>query len=199
MYYNRVFFIFMKRGKLIIFSAPSGSGKSTIINYLLGCNLDLAFSISATSRLPRGSEKNGVEYYFLTPDEFRNKIANGDFIEYEEVYKDNFYGTLKSEVERIREEGKNVVFDVDVVGGVNIKNIFGDEALSMFIMPPSVEELRKRLIGRNTDSMETIEKRLSKAEYEMSFAEKFDYIVINDDLDSAKNKALNIIKEFIEK
>ena len=132
----------MKRGKLIIFSAPSGSGKSTIINYLLGCNLDLAFSISATSRLPRGSEKNGVEYYFLTPDEFRNKIANGDFIEYEEVYKDNFYGTLKSEVERIREEGKNVVFDVDVVGGVNIKNIFGDEALSMFIMPPSVEVLR---------------------------------------------------------
>lgn len=189
----------MKRGKLIIFSAPSGSGKSTIINYLLGCNLDLAFSISATSRLPRGSEKNGVEYYFLTPDEFRKKIANGDFIEYEEVYKDNFYGTLKSEVERIREEGKNVVFDVDVVGGINIKNIFGDEALSMFIMPPSVEELRKRLIGRNTDSMETIEKRLSKAEYEMSFAEKFDYIVINDDLDSAKNKALNIIKEFIEK
>ena len=152
----------MKRGKLIIFSAPSGSGKSTIINYLLGCNLDLAFSISATSRLPRGSEKNGVEYYFLTPDEFRTKIANGDFIEYEEVYKDNFYGTLKSEVERIREEGKNVVFDVDVVGGVNIKNIFGDEALSMFIMSPSVEELRKRLIGRNTDSIETIEKRLAR-------------------------------------
>lgn len=189
----------MKRGKLIIFSAPSGSGKSTIINYLLGCNLDLAFSISATSRLPRGNEKNGVEYYFLTPDEFRKKIANGDFIEYEEVYKDNFYGTLKSEVERIREEGKNVVFDVDVVGGVNIKNIFGDEALSMFIMPPSVEELRKRLIGRNTDSMETIEKRLAKAEYEMSFAEKFDKIVINDDLERAKSEALNIIKNFIEK
>lgn len=189
----------MKRGKLIIFSAPSGSGKSTIINYLLGCNLDLAFSISATSRLPRGNEKNGVEYYFLTPDEFRNKIANGDFIEYEEVYKDNFYGTLKTEVERIRKAGKNVVFDVDVIGGVNIKNIFGDEALSMFIMPPSIEELRKRLIGRNTDSMETIEKRLGKAEYEMSFAEKFDKIVINDDLESAKNEALNIIKDFIEK
>lgn len=189
----------MKRGKLIIFSAPSGSGKSTIINYLLECNLDLAFSISATSRLPRGSEKNGVEYYFLTPDEFRKKIANGDFIEYEEVYKDNFYGTLKSEVERIREEGKNVVFDVDVVGGVNIKKIFGDEALSMFIMPPSVEELRKRLIGRNTDSKDTIEKRLAKAEYEMSFAEKFDKIVINDDLESAKSEALNIIKNFIEK
>ena len=137
----------MKRGKLIIFSAPSGSGKSTIINYLLGCNLDLAFSNSATSRAPRGNEQNGVEYFFLTPDEFRAKIAKDEFIEYEEVYKDNFYGTLKSEVERIRENGMNVVFDIDVVGGVNIKNIFGDEALSMFIMPPSVEELRKRLVG----------------------------------------------------
>ena len=189
----------MKRGKLIIFSAPSGSGKSTIINYLLECNLDLAFSISATSRAPRGSEQNGVEYYFLTPDEFRAKIANDEFIEYEEVYKDNFYGTLKSEVERIRENGLNVVFDVDVVGGVNIKNIFGDEALSMFIMPPSVEELRKRLVGRNTDSAETIEKRLAKAEYEIGFADKFDKVVINDNLDEAKAEALSIIKEFVEK
>lgn len=189
----------MKRGKLIIFSAPSGSGKSTIINYLLECNLDLAFSISATSRAPRGSEQNGVEYYFLTPDEFRAKIANGEFIEFEEVYKDNFYGTLKSEVERIREKGLNVVFDVDVVGGVNIKNIFGDEALSMFIMPPSVEELRKRLVGRNTDSAETIEKRLAKAEYEIGFADKFDKVVINDNLESAKAEALSIIKEFVEK
>lgn len=189
----------MKRGKLIIFSAPSGSGKSTIINYLLGCNLDLAFSISATSRAPRGNEQNGVEYFFLTPDEFRAKIAKDEFIEYEEVYKDNFYGTLKSEVERIRENGMNVVFDIDVVGGVNIKNIFGDEALSMFIMPPSVEELRKRLVGRNTDNAETIEKRLAKAEYEISFADKFDKVVINDDLESAKAEALSIIKEFIEK
>ena len=189
----------MKRGKLIIFSAPSGSGKSTIINYLLECNLDLAFSISATSRAPRGSEQNGVEYYFLTPDEFRAKIANGEFIEFEEVYKDNFYGTLKSEVERIREKGLNVVFDVDVVGGVNIKNIFGDEALSMFIMPPSVEELRKRLVGRNTDSAETIEKRLAKAEYEIGYADKFDKVVINDNLESAKAEALSIIKEFVEK
>ena len=189
----------MKRGKLIIFSAPSGSGKSTIINYLLECNLDLAFSISATSRAPRGSEQNGVEYYFLTPDEFRAKIANGEFIEFEEVYKDNFYGTLKSEVERIREKGLNVVFDVDVVGGVNIKNIFGDEALSMFIMPPSVEELRKRLVGRNTDSAETIEKRLAKAEYEIGFADKFDKVVINDNLENAKAEALSIIKEFVEK
>ena len=189
----------MKRGKLIIFSAPSGSGKSTIINYLLECNLDLAFSISATSRAPRGSEQNGVEYYFLTPDEFRAKIANGEFIEFEEVYKDNFYGTLKSEVERIREKGLNVVFDVDVVGGVNIKNIFGDEALSMFIMPPSVEELRKRLVGRNTDSAETIEKRLAKAEYEIGYADKFDKVVINDNLNEAKAEALSIIKEFVEK
>ena len=161
--------------------------------------MDLAFSISATSRAPRGSEQNGVEYYFLTPDEFRAKIANNEFIEYEEVYKDNFYGTLKSEVERIRENGLNVVFDVDVVGGVNIKNIFGDEALSMFIMPPSVEELRKRLVGRNTDSAETIEKRLAKAEYEISFAEKFDKVVINDNLNEAKAEALSIIKEFVEK
>ena len=189
----------MKRGKLIIFSAPSGSGKSTIINYLLECNLDLAFSISATSRAPRGSEQNGVEYYFLTPDEFRAKIANNEFIEYEEVYKDNLYGTLKSEGERIRENGLNVVFDVDVVGGVNIKNIFGDEALSMFIMPPSVEELRKRLVGRNTDSAETIEKRLAKAEYEIGFADKFDKVVINDNLNEAKAEALSIIKEFVEK
>ncbi|MBR5531803.1 MAG: guanylate kinase [Bacteroidales bacterium] len=189
----------MKRGKLIIFSAPSGSGKSTIINYLLGCNLNLAFSISATSRAPRGNEQNGVEYFFLTPDEFRAKIANDEFIEYEEVYKDNFYGTLKSEVERIRENGMNVVFDIDVVGGVNIKNIFGDEALSMFIMPPSVEELRNRLVGRNTDSAETIEKRLAKAEYEIGFADKFDKVVVNDDLESAKAEALSIIKEFVEK
>ena len=189
----------MKKGKLIIFSAPSGSGKSTIINYLLGCNLDLAFSISATSRAPRGSEQNGVEYFFLTPDEFKAKIANDEFIEYEEVYKDNFYGTLKSEVERIRENGLNVVFDIDVVGGVNIKNIFGDEALSMFIMPPSIEELHKRLVGRNTDSPETIEKRLAKAEYEIGFADKFDKVVINDNLECAKAEALSIIKEFVEK
>ena len=136
----------MKRGKLIIFSAPSGSGKSTIINYLLGCNLDLAFSISATSRLPRGSEKNGVEYYFLTPDEFRNKIANGDFIEYEEVYKDNFYGTLKSEVERIREEGKNVVFDVDVVGGVNIKIFLETKPFQCLLCPRVLRNLEKDLL-----------------------------------------------------
>lgn len=187
----------MKRGKLIIFSAPSGSGKSTIINYLLECGLNLAFSVSATSRAPRGTEQNGKEYYFLSPEEFRNKIAEGEFIEYEEVYKDNFYGTLKSEVERLRNEGKNVVFDLDVVGGLNIKEIFADEALAVFIMPPGLESLKERLTSRNTDSAETIEKRLAKAEYEMTFAPKFDKIVINDNLETAKEETLSAIKKFI--
>ena len=144
-------------GKLIIFSAPSGSGKSTIINYLLTQNLRLRFSISATSRAPRGTEKNGVEYYFLSPEEFRARIAAGDFLEYEEVYTDKFYGTLKSEVERILAEGDNVIFDVDVVGGCSIKKYYGDRALSMFIQPPSIEELRRRLVGRATDAPEVIE------------------------------------------
>ena len=157
-------------GKLIIFSAPSGSGKSTIINYLLEQGLNLKFSISATSRAPRGEEKNGVEYYFLSPEDFRKRIAAGDFLEYEEVYTDKFYGTLKSEVERIFKEGNNVIFDVDVVGGCNIKKYYGNRALSVFIQPPSVEELRRRLVGRNTDSPEVIESRLAKAEYELGFA-----------------------------
>ena len=152
-------------GKLIIFSAPSGSGKSTIINYLLQQSLRLRFSISATSRAPRGTEKNGVEYYFLTPEAFKARIAKGDFLEYEEVYTDKFYGTLKSEVERILNEGDNVIFDVDVVGGCNIKRFYGDRALSVFIQPPSIEELRKRLVGRGTDTPEVIESRIAKAEY----------------------------------
>ena len=152
-------------GKLIIFSAPSGSGKSTIINYLLQQSLRLRFSISATSRAPRGMEKNGVEYYFLTPEAFKARIAKGDFLEYEEVYTDKFYGTLKSEVERILNEGDNVIFDVDVVGGCNIKRFYGDRALSVFIQPPSIEELRKRLVGRGTDTPEVIESRIAKAEY----------------------------------
>ena len=154
-------------GKLIIFSAPSGSGKSTIINYLLQQSLRLRFSISATSRAPRGTEKNGVEYYFLTPEAFKARIAKGDFLEYEEVYTDKFYGTLKSEVERILNEGDNVIFDVDVVGGCNIKRFYGDRALSVFIQPPSIEELRKRLVGRGTDTPEVIESRIAKAEYEI--------------------------------
>ena len=185
-------------GKLIIFSAPSGSGKSTIINYLLTQNLRLRFSISATSRAPRGTEKNGVEYYFLSPEEFRARIAAGDFLEYEEVYKDKFYGTLKSEVERILAEGDNVIFDVDVVGGCNIKKYYGDRAVSMFIQPPSIEELRRRLEGRATDAPEVIESRIAKAAYELSFAPQFDVVVVNDDLDKAKAEALRIIQNFIE-
>jgi len=184
--------------KLIIFSAPSGAGKSTLVKYLLQQGLPLQFSISATSRAPRGEEKNGVEYYFLTPEEFRARIANGDFLEYEEVYPDKFYGTLKSEVDRILQEGKNVVFDVDVKGGLNIKKIYGDRALSIFVMPPSVEELRHRLEKRGTDTPEVIEKRLSKAEYEMSFAPEFDVIVMNDDFDRAKAQVLDLVKKFID-
>ena len=186
-------------GKLIIFSAPSGSGKSTIINYLLQQSLRLRFSISATSRAPRGTEKNGVEYYFLTPEAFKARIAKGDFLEYEEVYTDKFYGTLKSEVERILNEGDNVIFDVDVVGGCNIKRFYGDRALSVFIQPPSIEELCKRLVGRGTDTPEVIESRIAKAEYELSFADKFDTVVINDDLETAKAKALQVIQAFLAK
>ena len=186
-------------GKLIIFSAPSGSGKSTIINYLLQQSLRLRFSISATSRAPRGTEKNGVEYYFLTPEAFKARIAKGDFLEYEEVYTDKFYGTLKSEVERILNEGDNVIFDVDVVCGCNIKRFYGDRALSVFIQPPSIEELRKRLVGRGTDTPEVIESRIAKAEYELSFADKFDTVVINDDLETAKAKALQVIQAFLAK
>ena len=185
-------------GKLVIFSAPSGSGKSTIINYLLTQNLNLHFSISATSRSPRGNEKDGVEYYFLTPEQFRAKINEGEFLEYEEVYTDKFYGTLKSEVERILNEGNNVVCDVDVVGGCNIKNYYGDKALSIFIQPPSIEALRDRLVGRGTDSMDVIENRLTKASFEMSFASKFDKVIINDNLENAKKETLQVIKAFLD-
>ena len=183
--------------KLIIFSAPSGSGKSTIINYLLGQGLDMAFSISATSRPPRGQERHGVEYFFLSPDEFRERIANDEFLEYEEVYPDRFYGTLKSQVESQLAAGQNVVFDVDVVGGCNIKQFYGDRALSVFIQPPSVEELRKRLEGRGTDTPEVIEDRIAKAEYELGFAPRFDLVIVNDDLETAKAEALRVIKEFL--
>lgn len=184
-------------GKLIIFSAPSGSGKSTIINYLLQQGLNLSFSISATSRPPRGAERHGVEYFFLSPEEFRQHIANGDFLEYEEVYKDRYYGTLKSQVEAQLNAGQNVVFDVDVVGGCNIKEFYGARALSIFIQPPSLEELRRRLVGRGTDTAEVIESRLAKAEYELSFAPHFDRVVINDDLARAQAEALQLIKTFL--
>jgi len=186
-------------GKLVIFSAPSGSGKSTIVNYLLKQNLRLCFSISATSRPPRGEEKHGVEYYFLTPEEFRKRIANGDFLEHEEVYTDKFYGTLKEEVERILERGDNVVFDVDVVGGCNIKKYYGDRALSVFIKPPSIEELRNRLEKRATDSPEVIESRIAKAEYELSFMPQFDVVIVNDDLHKAQQETLQVVKEFLTK
>ena len=186
-------------GKLIIFSAPSGSGKSTIINYLLGQNLNLAFSISATSRPPRGTEQNGVEYFFLSPEEFRQRIANNEFLEYEEVYKDRFYGTLKAQVEKQLNDGQNVIFDVDVVGGCNIKKFYGDRALSVFIQPPSINELRKRLNGRGTDTQEVIESRIAKAEFELSYANKFDKIVINDNLETAQTEALSTIKDFLNK
>ena len=186
-------------GKLIIFSAPSGSGKSTIINYLLKQDLHLRFSISATSRAPRGTEKDGVEYYFLTPDEFRARIAAGDFLEYEEVYTDKYYGTLKSEVERRLMSGDNVIFDVDVVGGCNIKKFYGDRALSVFIQPPSIEDLRSRLEGRGTDAPEVIESRIAKAEFELSFADKFDVVIVNDELEKAKAETLKVIQDFIAK
>ncbi|MDH6357202.1 guanylate kinase [Parabacteroides sp. PF5-9] len=188
----------MVSGKLIIFSAPSGSGKSTIINYLLQQGLNLHFSISATSRAPRGEERDGVEYYFLSPEEFRKRIAAGDFLEYEEVYTDKFYGTLKSEVNRLLENGQNVVFDVDVVGGCNIKKYYGEQALSVFIEPPHIDELRRRLEARATDSPEVIEYRLKKAEYELSFKPQFDVVVVNDDLDKAKAETLEIVKHFLD-
>lgn len=184
-------------GKLIIFSAPSGSGKSTIINYLLTQNLNLAFSISATSRPPRGTERHGVEYFFLTPEEFRRRIANDEFLEYEEVYQDRFYGTLKAQAENQLAAGQNVVFDVDVVGGCNIKKFYGERALSVFIQPPSVEELRRRLTGRGTDAPEVIESRIAKAEYELGFASRFDKIIVNDDLETAKAEALQVLTLFL--
>lgn len=188
-----------KKGKMLIFSAPSGSGKSSIVNWLIEEHkeLKLAFSVSCTSRAPRGTEKNGVEYFFITADEFRDKVDKGEFLEYEEVYKDCFYGTLKSQVESQIEKGENVIFDVDVKGGCNIKNYYGTRALSIFIQPPSVEELRRRLEGRGTDSQEVIEKRLAKAGYELTFAPKFDKVIINDDLSAARQEAYDIIKDFL--
>ncbi len=190
----------MNKGKLIIISAPSGSGKSTIVQWLMQEHpeLRLYFSVSCTSRAPRGSEQNGVEYFFLTPEEFRTKIQNGEFLEYEEVYHDRFYGTLKAQVERQREAGQNVVFDVDVKGGVNIKRYYGDEALSLFIQPPSVAELRRRLESRGTDSSEAIAERLAKAEYELTFAPQFDHVIVNDDLETAKQDALRIVSAFVD-
>jgi guanylate kinase len=189
------------RGKLIIFSAPSGTGKSTIISWLMKEHkeLNLAFSISCTSRAPRGTEQNGVEYFFLSPEEFRTRIEDDEFLEYEEVYTDRFYGTLKSQVEKQLEAGQNVVFDVDVKGGVNIKNFYGDEALSIFIQPPSVNELRRRLENRATDAPDVIDQRIARAEFELTFADKFDKVVVNDILEYAEADALSAIQQFLAK
>lgn len=186
-------------GRLLIFSAPSGSGKSTIINWLMTEHpeLNLAFSISCTSRAPRGTEQHGVEYFFLTPDEFRRRIAQNEFLEYEEVYADRFYGTLKSQVDRQLEAGQNVVFDVDVKGGCNIKKFYGDRALSLFIQPPSIDELRNRLNKRATDAPEVIKDRIARATYELTFASMFDRTIINDNLERAEQDVYLAVKSFL--
>ena len=186
--------------KVIIFSAPSGAGKSTIVNHILGLHPEIEFSISATSRAPRGQEQHGVEYYFFTADEFRQMIAEDKFVEYEEVYAGSFYGTLKSEVERIWAKGHVIVFDIDVQGGVNLKRIFGEQAFSVFIQAPSVDVLRERLVGRGTDTPEAIDKRVAKAASEMEFAAgKFDHVLVNDDLQAAFAEAESIIGDFLRK
>jgi len=190
----------MKQGKLIIFSAPSGSGKTTLVHYLLQHpELNLAFSVSAASRKKRPNEKNGIDYYFISPDTFKQKIKNGEFVEWEEVYKNNFYGTLKTEVARLLNEGKNVIFDIDVKGGLNLKKQYPDNSLAIFVQPPSVSELKKRLQSRQTETPEKIQMRIEKANEEMQYAKDFDVIIINDDLEKAKNDAYKIVKSFIEK
>ena len=186
------------RGKVFIFSAPSGSGKSSVIGLLLPHKeLNMHFSISCTSRPPRGTERDGVEYFFLSPQEFRHRIDNDEFLEYEEVYKDRYYGTLKTQVESQLEKGDNVVLDVDVKGACNIKRYYGDKALSIFIQPPSLEELRRRLESRGTDAPDVIEERISRAEFELSFAKDFDKVIVNDDINIAVDEALKAIKQFI--
>lgn len=185
-------------GKLLIFSAPSGSGKSTLINYLMEQGLNLHFSISATSRPPRGEEKHGVEYFFLSPEEFKQRIDNGELLEYVEVYEGRYYGTLKAQVDEQLARGENVVCDVDVLGAEQIKAIYGDRALSVFVQPPSVEALRERLTGRATDAPEVIEQRIARAEYELTFASKFDTVVINDDLATAQQDVLRKVKDFLQ-
>ena len=187
----------MDNRKVVIFSAPSGSGKSTIVSHILKLHPELEFSVSAASRAPRGEEKNGVAYWFISADEFRKRIADGEFVEYEEVYPGSYYGTLKSEVERIWDKGNAIIFDVDVKGGVNLKKYFGDRALSIFIQAPSVEVLRQRLIGRGTDSPEAIERRVAKAAEEMTYADKFDHIVVNDNLQKAYNDAEELVDDFL--
>lgn len=188
----------MADGKLIVFSAPSGSGKTTIVKYLLAQEeLNLEFSISATSREPRGTEIHGKDYYFLSLKEFKSKIKNDEFLEWEEVYRDNFYGTLKSEVERIWSHGKNVIFDIDVVGGLDIKNIYPEKTLAVFVKPPSIEELKIRLKKRETESMDKINMRVAKASIELATAPQFDYIIVNNDLNTALEEAYTLVSDFV--
>ena len=184
-------------GKVLIFSAPSGSGKSTVVNHILSLHPEIEFSVSATSRPPRGTEQDGVEYLFYSADVFRLMVRDGKFVEHEEVYPDRFYGTLKSEVNRIWAKGNVIIFDVDVKGGVSLKKYFGDSALSVFIQAPSVEELRKRLIARATDPMDAIEQRVAKAAEEMTYAPKFDRILINDNLETAFREAEAMVNDFL--
>lgn len=186
--------------KLIIFSAPSGSGKTTIVRELLKQpDLNLSFSISTTSREPRGKEKDGVDYYFISVEEFKKHIENNEFLEWEEVYTNNFYGTYKSEIERLNTLGKNILFDIDVFGGINVKKLFGNQALSIFIQPPSIDELRRRLENRQTDSAEKIMMRLAKAQKEMEQAIHFDQIIINDNLQTAIKQTEKVIRDFLKK
>ena len=184
--------------KVVIFSAPSGSGKTTLVKHCLEVFPSLEFSVSATTREPRGSEEHGKDYYFFSPEEFRQKISEDAFVEYEEVYRDKFYGTLKSEIERIWDSQKVVIFDVDVVGGLNLKKILGEKAMSVFIAPPSVDELEKRLINRDTDSEETIKMRVNKAQQELEYKNQFDEVLVNDDLDKAKHEIEKLVQNFIQ-
>ncbi len=184
--------------KMIIFSAPSGAGKTTLVRHLLTKpELNLAFSISATSRSPRGQEKDGKDYYFFSNEDFNKKVEDGAFLEWEEVYSGTKYGTLRSEIERLWDEGKNVIFDIDVVGGLNLKSLYGDKALAVFVMPPDEEELERRLRGRDTDSEDKIRQRLAKARKEIGRADRFDHILWNRDLEVAKTEAYNLVKIFV--
>jgi guanylate kinase len=187
------------KGKLIIFSAPSGAGKTTIVRHLLNKNLNIEFSVSATSRNPRINETNGKDYYFLSENDFKEKVNAGHFLEWEEVYDGICYGTLKSEIDRIRSQGKNVIFDVDVIGGLNIKKLYGNEALAIFVQPPSIEELRKRLVSRSTETEEKIQMRIAKAEHELTFAKQFDVVVVNSNLEEAVANSEKLIRAFLEK
>ncbi|GEM51582.1 guanylate kinase [Empedobacter brevis] len=188
----------MKKGKLIVFSAPSGAGKTTLVRYALEKLDHIKFSISCTTRDKREGEVHGKDYYFLTPEEFKRKISNDEFVEHEEVYRDNFYGTLKSEVDRITSEGNSVIFDIDVIGALNIKNLYGEQCLTVFVNPPSLDVLKERLISRNTESEDKLKQRIDKAGIEMEKAKEFDIILLNDDLETAKAKTLEIITDFIK-